>query len=159
MLGASHCGLTRTLAYAGEMPSASAIIQGRASGRSRFCQCARARSCSVDDDTYRAVPAEYLIQRLEGLGVGYASGWMTHVLRFVAALVRWLRRSPAEREAEIVYLRQQLIVLKRAAPARQPRWRDSITRQTPKCTSHSCLMFFLLSRCMYQRCACGVRSH
>ena len=43
---------------------------------------------------------------------------MTHHLRFVAALVRWLRRSPAEREAEIVYLRQQLIVLKRTAPAR-----------------------------------------
>jgi hypothetical protein len=31
---------------------------------------------------------------------------MTHLLRFVAALVRWLHRSPAEREAEIVYLRQ-----------------------------------------------------
>jgi transposase InsO family protein len=43
---------------------------------------------------------------------------MTHLLRFVADLVRWLRRSPAEREAEIVYLRQQLIVLKRSAPAR-----------------------------------------
>jgi hypothetical protein len=43
---------------------------------------------------------------------------MVHILRFIAALVRWLRRSPAEREAEIVYLRQQLIVLKRTAPAR-----------------------------------------
>jgi hypothetical protein len=29
-----------------------------------------------------------------------------------------LRRSPAEREAEIVYLRQQIVVLKRTAPAR-----------------------------------------
>jgi hypothetical protein len=36
---------------------------------------------------------------------------MTHLLRFVAALVRWLHRSPAKREAEIVYLRRQLIVL------------------------------------------------
>ena len=43
---------------------------------------------------------------------------MACLLRFVAALVGWLRRSPAEREAEIVYLRQQLIVLKRSAPAR-----------------------------------------
>jgi hypothetical protein len=43
---------------------------------------------------------------------------MTYLLRFVAALVRWLRRSPAEREAEIVYLRQQLVILKRSAPAR-----------------------------------------
>src|SRR6266446_6521660 len=43
---------------------------------------------------------------------------MIHLLRFVGALVRWLRRSPAEREAEIVYLRQQLIVLKRSAPPR-----------------------------------------
>jgi hypothetical protein len=43
---------------------------------------------------------------------------MTRLLRFIAALVRWLRRSPAERVAEIVYFRQQLIVLKRTAPAR-----------------------------------------
>ena len=43
---------------------------------------------------------------------------MTHLLRFVATLIRWLRRSQAEREAEIIYLRQQLIVLKRAAPTR-----------------------------------------
>ena len=43
---------------------------------------------------------------------------MTRLLRFIAALVRWLRRSPAERVAEIVYFRQQLIVLKRSAPAR-----------------------------------------
>jgi hypothetical protein len=43
---------------------------------------------------------------------------MVHILRLIAALVRWLRRSPAEREAEIVYLRQQLVVLKRTAPAR-----------------------------------------
>jgi len=43
---------------------------------------------------------------------------MACLLRFVAALLGWVRRSTAEREAEIVYLRQQLIVLKRSAPAR-----------------------------------------
>jgi hypothetical protein len=43
---------------------------------------------------------------------------MIHVLRFVAAVVRWLRRFSAEREAEIIYLRQPLMVLKRTAPAR-----------------------------------------
>jgi hypothetical protein len=43
---------------------------------------------------------------------------MTRLLRFFAVLVRWLRRSPAEREAEIGYLRQQLMILKRTAPAR-----------------------------------------
>src|SRR6267154_784800 len=43
---------------------------------------------------------------------------MIQLLRFVAALIRWLRRSPAEREAEIAYLRQQLIIRKRTAPAR-----------------------------------------
>src|SRR5215471_5817395 len=43
---------------------------------------------------------------------------MTQLLKAIAALVRWLRRSSAEREAEIVYLRQQLIILKRTAPAR-----------------------------------------
>jgi transposase InsO family protein len=43
---------------------------------------------------------------------------MTCVLRFLVVLARWLRRSPAKREAEILYLRQQLIVLKRTAPVR-----------------------------------------
>jgi transposase InsO family protein len=43
---------------------------------------------------------------------------MVQVLRFVAALLAWLRSSQARREAEILYLRQQLIVLRRSAPAR-----------------------------------------
>jgi len=43
---------------------------------------------------------------------------MVHVLRYWAALLAWLRSSQARREAEIVYLRQQLIILKRSAPAR-----------------------------------------
>src|ERR1700716_3705422 len=33
---------------------------------------------------------------------------MVHVLRFLAALLAWLRSSQARREAEILYLRQQL---------------------------------------------------
>jgi transposase InsO family protein len=36
----------------------------------------------------------------------------------MVALLTWWRRSPAQREAEILYLRQQLIVLKRSKPAR-----------------------------------------
>jgi hypothetical protein len=47
---------------------------------------------------------------------------MVQVLGFFAALLAWLRNSQARRDAEILYLRQQLIVLKRAAPAR-PRLR------------------------------------
>ena len=47
---------------------------------------------------------------------------MVRVPRFFAALLAWLRSSQARREAEILYLRQQLIVLKRSAPAR-PRLR------------------------------------
>src|SRR6266853_4497664 len=43
---------------------------------------------------------------------------MVRVLRFFAALLAWLRSSQARREAEILYLRRQLIVLKRSAPAR-----------------------------------------
>jgi transposase InsO family protein len=43
---------------------------------------------------------------------------MVQVLRFFTALLAWLRTSQARREAEILYLRQQLIVLKRSAPAR-----------------------------------------
>jgi hypothetical protein len=43
---------------------------------------------------------------------------MVQVLRFVAALLAWVRSSKVQREAEILYLRQQLIVLKRKAPAR-----------------------------------------
>jgi hypothetical protein len=43
---------------------------------------------------------------------------MVDVLKFFLALLAWLRNSQARREAEILYLRQQLIVLKRSAPAR-----------------------------------------
>jgi hypothetical protein len=43
---------------------------------------------------------------------------MIHFLETIAALVRWFRRSLAGREAEIVYLRQQLIILKRTTPSR-----------------------------------------
>src|SRR5712672_3927434 len=43
---------------------------------------------------------------------------MVHVLRFLAALLAWLRSSQAQREAEILYLRQQLIVLERSVPVR-----------------------------------------
>src|SRR3981189_1311782 len=43
---------------------------------------------------------------------------MVHVLRFLAALLAVLRSPQARREAEILYLRQQLIVLNRSAPAR-----------------------------------------
>ena len=39
---------------------------------------------------------------------------MTQLFKAIAALVRWLRRSQAEREAKIV--RKQLIILKRTAP-------------------------------------------
>jgi hypothetical protein len=43
---------------------------------------------------------------------------MVQVLSFFTALLAWLRSSQVRREAEILYLRQQLIVLKRSAPAR-----------------------------------------
>jgi transposase InsO family protein len=43
---------------------------------------------------------------------------MVRVQRFFTALLAWLRSSQARREAEILYLRQQLIVLKRSAPVR-----------------------------------------
>jgi transposase InsO family protein len=43
---------------------------------------------------------------------------MFRALRFWAALLAWLRSSQARREAEILYLRQQLIVLRRSAPPR-----------------------------------------
>jgi transposase InsO family protein len=43
---------------------------------------------------------------------------MTCLLWILVALARRFCRLPAERDAEIVYLRQQLIVLKRRAPAR-----------------------------------------
>jgi len=43
---------------------------------------------------------------------------MVVVLRFLRVLVAWLHSAHARRDAEILYLRQQLIVLKRTAPAR-----------------------------------------
>ena len=47
---------------------------------------------------------------------------MAQVLGVFTALLAWLRNSQARRGAEILYLRWQLIVLKRAAPTR-PRLR------------------------------------
>ena len=43
---------------------------------------------------------------------------MVQVLNFFTVLLAWLRSSQARREAELLYLRQQLIVLKRSAPTR-----------------------------------------
>src|SRR5260370_8198617 len=43
---------------------------------------------------------------------------MVQVPNFFTVLLAWLRSSEARREAEILYLRQQLIVPKRSAPAR-----------------------------------------
>ena len=43
---------------------------------------------------------------------------MAQVLRLIVALLTWWRRSPALHEAGILYLRQQLIVLRRSAPTR-----------------------------------------
>ena len=43
---------------------------------------------------------------------------MTCFLRFLVVLVAWLHSAHARRDAEILYLRQQLIVLERTAPAR-----------------------------------------
>jgi hypothetical protein len=43
---------------------------------------------------------------------------MVRVQRFFTALLAWLRSSHARREAENLYLRQQLIVLTRSAPVR-----------------------------------------
>jgi hypothetical protein len=47
---------------------------------------------------------------------------MAQVLGVFIALLAWLRNSQARRSAEILYLRRQLIVLKRATPTR-PRLR------------------------------------
>jgi hypothetical protein len=43
---------------------------------------------------------------------------MSAILRFFSALVASMRRSRASREAEILFLRQPLLVLRRSAPAR-----------------------------------------
>jgi hypothetical protein len=43
---------------------------------------------------------------------------MSPIVRFFSALVASMRRSRASREAEILFLPQQLIVLRRSAPAR-----------------------------------------
>jgi hypothetical protein len=48
------------------------------------------------------VAAEKLIQTVNSLPVGYAFGCMVHALRFLAALLAWLRSSQARREAEIL---------------------------------------------------------
>ena len=49
---------------------------------------------------------------------------MSCVLAFFGALLAWMRGSRASRDAEILFLRQQLLVLKRSAPTR-PRLSNS----------------------------------
>jgi len=49
---------------------------------------------------------------------------MVGVLTLFRALLAWAHGSSASREAEVLFLRQQLLVLKRSAPAR-PRLRNS----------------------------------
>jgi hypothetical protein len=52
---------------------------------------------------------------------------MVRILRYCAALLAWLRSSQARREAEILYLRRQLVVLKRSATARpRPKTTDRL---------------------------------
>jgi hypothetical protein len=43
---------------------------------------------------------------------------MSRVLTFFSALLTWMRELHAARDAEILFLRPQLLVLRRAAPAR-----------------------------------------
>jgi len=43
---------------------------------------------------------------------------MSRALTFFGALLAWMRGSRVSRDAEILFLRQQLLVLRRAAPAR-----------------------------------------
>jgi hypothetical protein len=43
---------------------------------------------------------------------------MSRVLTFFSALLAWMRGSHVSRDAEILFLRQQLLVLRRSAPAR-----------------------------------------
>src|SRR5512135_205936 len=43
---------------------------------------------------------------------------MSKVLTFFRALLVWIRGSRVSRDAEILFLRQQLLVLRRSAPAR-----------------------------------------
>lgn len=46
------------------------------------------------------------------------SGRMIDILKLLGALLQSLRRSRATRDAEILFLRQQLLVLRRSAPGR-----------------------------------------
>ena len=52
---------------------------------------------------------------------------MFDILRLLGALLWSRRKSPADREAEILFLRQQLIILRRSAPKRiRLRWTDRL---------------------------------
>ena len=50
--------------------------------------------------------------------MGYPDGGMTDLLKLLGGFLVGLFRSQAAREAEMAFLRQQLFVLKRSAPAR-----------------------------------------
>ena len=64
------------------------------------------------------VPTENLIRGGADPAMGYLRVGMLDLLKLLGGFLAGLFRSQAAREAEMAFLRQQLLVLKRSAPAR-----------------------------------------
>ena len=64
------------------------------------------------------VPTENLIRGGADPAMGYLRVGMLDLLKRLGGFLAGLFRSQAAREAEMAFLRQQLLVLKRSAPAR-----------------------------------------
>ena len=64
------------------------------------------------------VPAENLVRGGANAAMGYPRAGMLDLLKLLVGFLVGLFRSQAVREAEMAFLRQQLLVLKRSAPAR-----------------------------------------
>src|SRR5277367_6783102 len=64
------------------------------------------------------VPTENLIRGGADPAMGYLRAGMLDLLKLLGGFLAGLFRSQAAREAEMAFLRQQLLVLKRSAPAR-----------------------------------------
>src|SRR5690348_6977867 len=66
----------------------------------------------------RAVAAENRIRAGADAAMGYPRFGMIDLLKLLGGLLLGLFRSRAAREAELAFLRQQVVVLQRSAPAR-----------------------------------------
>ena len=88
-------------------------------GSDRQTVCADARRLYIDHATENLWVPKISSGAGADASMGYPDGGMTNLLKLLGGFLVGLFRSRAAREAEIAFLRQQLFVATRSAPARR----------------------------------------